>query len=222
MINQKKLFLLSIVAYLLFSLSCLLTIKLIPSTSYIIFGAPACLLTAVLFHILGKKGLRNNFYLVSIGLTNLLSGISVGCYLYLEENYLSLSEYLISFAAFLLLCIILLAIHKKIGSRRKAIFLSYGILIFTFIPFIYLWITKGIYLYAFLCFSLIMNLFYNLSYLLHKKNSTLLRDFSFGSFGAFFIVTYLVLVLITEGDALDLLDSLEVPANRKNKNTISM
>nr|WP_295681412.1 hypothetical protein [uncultured Lachnoclostridium sp.] len=68
-----------------------------------------------------------------------------------------------------------------------------------------------------------MNFFYNLSYVLqHEENSALLRDFSFGSFGAFFIVTYLVLVLITDGDALELLDSVDVPTNSKNKNTISM
>ncbi|WP_029505115.1 hypothetical protein [Lachnoclostridium phytofermentans] len=221
--NQKKLFILSIASYLLFSLSCFLTICLSSSIPYLLIGALSCLFIAALFHLLGKKGRHNNFYFVSIVLTNLISGVSVGCYLYLEEHKLSLLEFLISLGIFLLLCTVLLVLHMKVVAKRNAMILSCGALLVAFIPCIYLWVSNGIYLYAFLSFSLIMNFFYNLSYVLqHKENSTLLRDFSFGSFGAFFIVTYLVLVLITDGDALELLDSVDVSTNSKNKNTISM
>lgn len=221
--NHKKLFYLSIASYLLFSLSCILTINLLASTPYILFGAIACLLLAVLFHLLGKKGIHNSFYWVSIILMNLASGVPVGCYLFLEENNLTLLEYLVSLDIFILLCAILLVVHKKVVTRSKAMNISNGILLLALIPCIILWTSNGTYFYAFLSFSLIMNLFYNLSYVLqHKENSTLLRDFSFGSFGAFFIVSYLVLALITDGDALELLDNLGNPKISKNKNTISM
>jgi hypothetical protein len=188
-----------------------------------LLGAIACLLIAVLFHLLGKKGTHNNFYWVSITLTNLVSGVSVGCYLFYEENNLTLLEYLVSLVIFITMCAILLVLHKKVVTRSKAMNMSNGILLLVLIPCIILWTSNGTYLYAFLCFSLIMNLFYNLSYVLqHKENSTLLRDFSFGSFGAFFIVTYLVVVLITDGDALEFLDNFGYPKINKNKNTISM
>ena len=220
---RKDLLYLSAIAYLLFSISCFFTTSLLPTNPYWLVTALVCIVLAVVFHLLSHKGKRKQFYYGSILLNNFGSGISVGCYFVLEDHILTAWELLLSFLVFLLLTCLMLTLHEKVNSMRKYAFLTFGIFTILLLPCIYLWSPKENPLLVCFGFTIILAMFYNISYVLQQKeNRSLLRDFSFGSFGAFFLLSYLVLVLVTDGDALEVLDGVDLPTNKKKKNTISL
>lgn len=163
----------------------------------------AFMLLAIPMHILAKE--RPFLYVFSILSNSIGSGFSVSAY-YLTKGislniftmiYVSILAVVILGIVFLLLC----RFTKKITFITAAI-INILLLIITLIY----WIKTGELFFSFGFFSLLMvSLFIYVFFVtIDKIDQNVLRAISFGSFGAYIVLTIIVIAILTEGDILDL------------------
>ncbi len=183
---------------------------------YIGIGIGIILMIAAVFcHIFGKK--RPILYLVSYLLNSVGNGLSLSAYYVFREmkvNIVELFASAIPAAACLLIVYLLLG---RLGKSKKftLIIATVTDLALVALAVIY-WIIKGVPSFGFFC--LLVALFYICVFGITVNNDSrpFLRDLSFGGFGIFIILTVVVIVIISEGDALDVFD-LDLRSDKKKQ-----
>lgn len=174
---------------------------------------------AIPFHIIGKRSKWT--YLVSFLLNSVANGLSVSAY-YTEKNIVP-SVYDIIIGIIPAVCILILVyLMLQIFGKTKKITITVACILNAFLTilFVAFWIINKGALFSFGFFASLVSLFYLGVFGItvnHDKRSVL-RDISFGSFGAFVIATVVVLFVLSEGDILDGAEILEIfSGNGKNK-----
>lgn len=174
------------------------------------------MLVAVFCHIFGKK--RPVLYLVSYLFNSIGNGFSLSAYYNYREMKVELIELFasaITAAACLLIVYLLLG---RLGKSKKfTIIVAAAIDLALIALAVIYWIIKGVPSFGFFC--LLVALFYICVFGITVNNDRrpFLRDLSFGGFGIFIILTVVVIVIISEGDALDVFDMDIGSDKKKNK-----
>ena len=185
-------------------------------TGFLIGGG--MMVAAIPCHWLGKK--YSVGYLLSFLLNSMGCGCSASAY-YLEKHLpVSPVELLLGIlpaVGILILADLLLGWLKE--KRRVALWIAAGVDLLCIAGSIVLWILDGRNSVSFGCFCLILALFYLCVLGIPDPQGirSVLRDISFGSFGVFVAITLLVVVILSEGDAIDGLDLLADGHSQRKK-----
>lgn len=206
--NKRKpfvIFAFSSMALILMSVSTIIGCAIINRWFGIIAGL-AFMLIALPVHILAKR--HSYIYILSFLLNSIGTGLSVSAYYTVKKVYLDYTQILI--AILLILCILLMTAFflLKWPSNKKTIIVAISIVLtLLLISSIFLWVIKGLVVFSFGFFSTLLALFYILVFAVSiNTNRSLFRDISYGSFGGIIILTMVVILILSEGDFLDVLD----------------
>lgn len=161
-------------------------------------------LLAIPAHFVGSK--IHAMYVVSIVMNSVAMGFMASAY-YSTKGVPSdardlIPAILLPIILMLICCIIL----TVLPSAKHPVIAVFGILELGFIiASIVFWCIRGGEFYAFSFFSFVIMSFYTvvLAFTADEEERELLRDISFGGFGAFFIIALVVIAIISEGDACD-------------------
>lgn len=214
-------FLFSMVAVGLFILTTAFATAVCSKWYGLIVGV-ALMISAIPFHCAGKK--KRVGYLISFLLNSVANGFSVSAY-YLTRG-ISLNFYEMLFAAIpaagiLLLVYLMLQTFNK--TKKVTVTIAAVIDILLIVASAVMWAVRGGLLFSFAFFCAIVALFYICVFgvTINHDERSVLRDISFGGYGALVILTIVVIVVITGGEALDGIDfgadSDGVKKNRKRK-----
>ncbi len=164
------------------------------------------MLVAIPLHIAAKRLPR--LYILSFLINAIGSGCSVSAYYLMKHISTDLIKMVIAvIPAVIILTLVCIAIRTTFGQT----YMRQTILIFVIInvaliilAVVFLIITADV-LYSFGFFGLVLAGIYLcvLGVLVKHEERLVLRDISFGSFGAFIILTIVVLTILSEGDMLD-------------------
>ena len=191
----------------------------------IVFGVLVTLI-AIIPHRLGKR--NTVLYLLSTSLNAVGIGLSISAYYVVTGTPLTPEAAFLPAAA---VCLVfwLLNLLISVFGHKKLFLAAFGALIGLLIV-----LSAGLWIFAFsaeasfrfhalapyasfCCFSLILLVFFlfvtGLS--LGHPERVALRDVSFGSFGAFVVVTMVVIAIISEGDVVDGFDIADVTKKKK-------
>lgn len=177
-------------------------------------------------HLLGKK--KHFFYLCSYLINSIAIGFSISTYYHYKDINPSEKQFL--FVCLISLGIILitslLTLPKIIKPYAKLI-VSLEILIL-FIMSIVLWVINDTIIYSLLFYYLNITYFYMVCIITSSINiKQLIKKISIVSFGAFIVISIIVLILISEGEAIEgigealgeaLVEEVSHKITRKNKN----
>lgn len=177
------------------------------------------MIAAIPVHILGKK--NNRFYLLSFLLNSVANGLSVSTYYLVKNKELELPDMLCAAVPATLILFVVYAVLSLFGKSKKITLIIAGIInVALSVTLAFLWIFYGYALWSFAFFCSMISFFYLLVFAFtvgHNERSTL-RDISFGSFGAFIVISLVVIFILSEGDIIDGLDlGFEGKANKKRK-----
>lgn len=201
--KAKLLFLFSIITWLLVSSSTLLFSKIISGWNGLFIGS-GLMLVSLFIHLIAKVGNPNLFF-ISTCINALATGMSMSTfYAYTKTE---LPPYMLGLT---LLCYILLSFVVcmgvyKIQSKKLAAWLFSFLFIILSIITISLWMNDSSYSILFFALAIVF-LYFILELKTFHTSRDYLSDLSLASFGIFFLIAYIVIVLISDGDALDLLD----------------
>ena len=171
-------------------------------------------MTSILFYLLGKKA--NIFYIITYLLNTVGVGLSISAY-YTVKNFT------INYTSFLpstLICIFFLIVSSlliKFGKHSKNLFkiliILNSIILFVLVIF---WIKNSTQVFYSMSFFLFVHtIFYLLFFNSLKNDLNMYKDLSKYSFGIYFTITMIVLVIITEGEFIDLDFSSSKKKSRK-------
>lgn len=110
-----------------------------------------------------------------------------------------------------------------INLKRKKAIIACGLIseLILLVLFLTLRISDGNLFCGFACFSIIIAMFYTCVFgiSVNRDERSVLRDISYGSFGAFVVITAAVIFLLTEGEVLDGLepDIADIGISEKRK-----
>ncbi len=158
-------------------------------------------------------------YVLSFVFNMIGVGLSITSYYVFKAYALALEDFMVAYLlAIGLIIIFSLLTYVKFLKRHIKLAVSLIVLV-SFVSSLALWISTDE-------FTGLSFYFLNVSYFyliaIMSKNEDkkeLMREMSIVSFGAFFIASFIVLVILSEGDALQLVDGVEgiFPATRKRK-----
>ena len=217
--NLTIVLIISIITSLLFGISSYVFVLTL-SASYIIFVVGILLFVlAIPIHFLGKKGARTVPYCMSICFTTIGSGLSAaGYYLYRKEA-LTVSEVLVGVLICIITNVILHLLFSWVPNKGACKLIGGSLLAVLVILFVYLWNNAGSAYNSYLFFTTILATFTYLVYLITAgTDRPVYRDISFGSFGIFLVITTVVLIILSDGDALEFLDVFDTPGTRRKHN----
>ena len=180
----------------------------------LIFGV-MIMVVAIPFHFLGR--INQVSYFISFIMNSIAVGFSISTYYIFRDLAPSLEEMI--FAAFIGLIILiffsLISITKTFMKSPKT---YSGILIsIMFTISLLLWIDNNDIIYSTLFYFLNITYFYMIGMIIANHIvKDLNREMSIISFGAFIIISIIVLIIVSEGEALGGLDAIH-PVGGKNK-----
>lgn len=189
---------------------------------YALICGVVLMVIAIPFHIWGKK--TSACYIISFAFNTIGNGASAAAY-YLEvgiaPDLLEVFFAVIPAAGILFLVYLMLQIFAK--TKKFTLIFALIINAMLMIAAIVFWIIDGSIIFSFGFFGLIISLFYLCVFGITIDNDKrgVMRDISFGSFGAFIIITVVVLTILSEGDILDGLDFDIGGKKRRNRQRIS-
>ena len=178
------------------------------------------MILAIPFHLLARK--RPFFYVFSF-LSNFIGcGFSVSAYYLTRDLSLNLLELIIAAVpacAILLLIYLMLQIYSKTKKATLSIAAIINFILLV-IAVIY-WIKSGDTFFSLGFFYLLVSLFFICVFgvTINHDERPVLRDISYGSFGSFVILTVVIIVILSEGDFLDIGD-LGFGGSKKKKSKI--
>lgn len=219
-INSKAkatlVYLFSIIALGIFVLSTKFAVWLCSGRNGLMIGVLLMIL-AIPMHIAARK--KSFAYILSFTLNFIGCGFSVSAYYLSKGISLRIISLLIAILPSLVILTLVYLIFK-VFSKTKKIAITSAIILNTLFLFltIAIWINSNVVLGSFCFFSLLISLFFLgvFGVTINHDERSVLRDISYGSFGAFVILTVVVIVVLSQGEALDSLD-LGVGGNKKNK-----
>ncbi|MHB8962887.1 MAG: hypothetical protein ACYC5K_07005 [Saccharofermentanales bacterium] len=179
------------------------------------------MIAAIPLHILGKK--YSISYIFSFLLNFIACGFSVSAFYLTKDLSLNLSQLFIATipsGAILVLIYLMLQTY----SKTKKVTLSIGTTVnfaLLVVAVVY-WIRTGETFFSFGFFSLLVSLFFICIFgiTINHDERSVLKDISYGSFGSFVILTIVVIVILSEGDILELGDLGIDGGSRKKKGKI--
>jgi hypothetical protein len=162
------------------------------------------MILAIPLHILAKK--LPILYVVSFLVNFIGCGFSVSAYYLTKDLSLSLFELTIAMipaGAILTLIYLMLQIYSK--TKKVTISIAAIINFILLVVVIIYWIRTGDTSFSFGFFCLLISLFHIgvFGVTINHDERPVLRDISYGSFGSFVILTVVVIVILSEGDALE-------------------
>lgn len=209
-INNKPkafvIFLYSLIALSLFLVSTIFATGICKDCYGLIVGI-ALMIIAIPFHCAGKK--RKAFYLFAFLINSIANGFSVSSFYISKNIYLNFFELLLALipaSAILLLVYFMLQIFNK--TKKITITLATIINLILTITLLVLWIMEDSLFYSFGFFGTLISIFYLCVFgiSINHDERSVLRDISFGSFGAFIIISVVIIFILSEGEILDGLD----------------
>lgn len=193
----------TIIAYVLFALSTIFALSICNEWYGLVIGAILMIL-AVPIHIFAKK--HKLFYILSYALNTMGSGFAVSAY-YLEKQLTIIPENL--FLPMLIPAIVSLVTYLlvRLLPKIKKFVLAVSTIgtIAILIALAVLWIKNGYEFYSFAFFNSVFTLFYVVvdAVTVGEYDRLVIRDISFGSFGIFLVIAFVVIFIISEGEILD-------------------
>lgn len=214
--KQIILLLFSAITFWIVALSSLICAISIPKWFGIFIGIGFTLI-ALSLHLCAKK-FSPLLYIVSHCINALASGFSIGAYYAYTKTSLSLTYIAILFLPYILL---ILGICFLIRHMKHKV-IAFCICFFTIASLITCCIlnAKQSCFYTYSLFLLCITFFYLiLTIMIYRNNCNILLSLSFISFGFYFLLASIVIILITDGDAADsILSCFDLPLSYKKKN----
>lgn len=177
----------------------------------------AMMLAAVPIHCKGEK--FRVCYILSFLVNSVANGFSLSAY-YIDSEYaLNVSEMLKACVLPIALMFVVFLLVQFFPGIKKYICIS-GVVIgsIMLVVFIVLSVKQGGVLFSFGFFATLLSLFYHCVMGVTANNERDgLRDISFGSFGAFIIISIVVLFIISDGELLEAFDVSGGESNKKSK-----
>lgn len=174
---------------------------------------------AIPLHIFGRK--RAALYLAGFCLNAVGSGIAIATYYADTQQHLQLADFFLAIlpgTVILGLAACLFAVFSKKENVVSFLFIILHLLLLA--GAVYFWVTRGAVYFSFCFFCLLMTLCFQVAIasLASKKEGHWLRALSFAGFGIATLVTFVVILILSEGDALDTLDfDISLGSSRKKK-----
>ena len=171
---------------------------------------------AVPLHLLARK--RPSAYVFSFLLNFIACGFSVSAYYLTEKIPANLSVMFFS-AIPAVIILLLVYLMLQIFPKKTAISAAAAANAVLLAAAAVLWAMTGRLSFSFGFFCLLISLFSVCVFGITNNHDEqpVLRNISYGSFGAFVIITAVVIVLITEGDVLDISDIFTGNDRKKKK-----
>ena len=177
-------------------------------------------LISIIFHQLGKRK-DKHFFIISYVMNYFATGLSISTYYVMTDNvvierdiFIAVIIVLISFLLFLLV-----SLHQNIKSFITALVVL--IVIGTYVATITMWIMDDVTINSMLFFVAnigLFNIFVLNRYLI--KGTSIFQLESGYSYGAYIVISIVVLVIISEGEVLDAGGIGFGDSKRKDKGTI--
>jgi len=196
-------FFFTLIAYILFAFSTVFAMSVCTEWYGLIVGAVLMVLS-VPAHIFAKK--HKALYLLSYILNTVGSGFAASAY-YLEKEHSVIPESL--FLPMLIPAAVSLGTYLlvRLFPKARKFVLSIATLgtIAMLIAFAVLWIREGYEYYSFAFFNTVFTLFYVVTdaVTISENDRFVIRDISFGSFGIFLVIAFVVLFIISEGELFE-------------------
>ena len=176
------------------------------------------MLLAIPLHLLARK--RPFFYMFSFLLNFIGCGFSVSAYYLTKEWPIDLYTLLISAIPsgilLVLICLILQAFSK---TKKATLSIAAIVNIALLAVAVIFWIITGKLFFSFGFFCLLISLFSICIFgiTINHDERPVLRDISYGSFGAFVLLTVVVMAILSEGESLEMLDIFGGSGKKKRK-----
>lgn len=217
-LKAKIIFLFSVITYLISGLSALICNRSIPNWYGLLVGLLFTIF-AFLFHHFAKKK-SPLLYIVSCCINAIATGFSIGAYYSYTKSFLSILTVVLCFIPYFILTYLSCLLISKVKPKKKSGLILGLVLLFLFILCIIFWHNSTLFSFSF--FTLLIVLFY---FLLCLKTlgtpRNILSDLSFTSFGFYLLITFVVGVILSQGDVADRIshsgDVIASNAERKNK-----
>ena len=209
-------FLFALISLGIFILSTLFALSLGNQWSGLVVGA-ALMLLAIWPHCAGKR--FHVGYLISFLLNSIANGFSVSAYYLVKNIGLELDEMVIAvLSAAGIMVLIYLMLQRFQLKKTTAVLVASVINVLITVVFMVLWISNGAGVFSFGFFGSLISLFYLCVFgiAIGRDERPVLRDVSFGSFGAFVILLVVVIFVLSEGELLDGVD-LDLGSGKKKK-----
>lgn len=201
-LKARLVFLFSVITYLIAGLSSLICNRLISRWYGLLIGI-VFVVIAIVVHFIAKKK-APLLFIVSCCINAIATGFCIGSYYSQEKIFLSVVTVALIFLPYLLLCY-LVCFWLSNAKKKKFPGILLGFLFAAcFLVLILFWNQSTLFSYGF--FTLLIALFYYVLCLLTFHTSrNILTDLSLTSFGLFLIVFTIVSVILSDGDALNLI-----------------
>lgn len=201
-LKARIIFLFTVITYLIAGLSALICNRIIPSWYGLLVGLGFMIL-ALVFHLIAKKR-APLLYIVSCCMNAIATGFSIGSYYSYTKTLLPILTVVLCMIPYLLLAYLICLLTSKVQPKIKTGILLGLILLLFLLPCIIFWKHSTLFSYGF--FELLILCFYFLLCLKTLRTPrNILSDLSFASFSFYLLISYVVVVLITEGDAADII-----------------
>ncbi len=194
-----------------------------------LFATPACekwyglvigfllMLVAIPVHCFGNK--MKIGYALSFLINSVANGFSLSAY-YSSKNIALNAEDMLKACVLPVALFFIVFLLVQLFPEIKNYICAVGVVIgcIMLVVFMVLWIRSTTVFYSFGFFSALLSLFSHCVMAVTANNKRdALRDISFGSFGAFIIISLVVLFIITEGEILEGFDISGGESNKKPK-----
>lgn len=181
----------------------------------------AFMVVAIPLHILGKK--CPLLYIFSFMVNFIGCGFSVSAYYLTKGLSLNILELIIAAipcGAILMLIYLMLQTYSK--TKKVTLSIATIINLVLLVVAVVYWIRTGGTFFSFGFFCLLVTLFSICVFgvTINHDERPVLRDISYGSFGAFVILTVVVIVILSEGDILEIGDpGIDIRSRKKKGKT---
>lgn len=161
------------------------------------------MLVAIPIHCRGKKS--KLFYALSFLVNSVANGFSVSAYYVSKSIAVSVGEMLkASLLPVLILFLVYLIVQLFPKSKNVVCISAVVISCIALVPLLVFWIRQGGVLFSFGFFAVLLSIFSLCVMGVTASNKrNVLRDISFGSFGAFVMISIVVLFILSEGEILE-------------------
>lgn len=224
LINTKPkpfvVFIFSIISLAIFALSTQIAVFVCSKWYGIIVGI-ALMIAAIPLHILGKR--RSLLYVFSFLANYIGCGFSVSAYYLSKDISINILELIAAeIPSGLILMLIYLMLQTYSKSKKVTLFIATIINLALLVAAVVYWVKTGNTFFSFGFFCLLVTLFAICVFgvTINHDQRPVLKDISYGSFGSFVILTLVVIVILSEGDILDIGD-LGIGGGKKSKDPIN-
>lgn len=215
----RIIFLFSVVTYVIASMACLVCAKAVPEWFGLIIGF-CIMLIALILHFVAKNA-SPLLYVVSSCINAVATGFSIGAYYPSTSTKLPVSTPFLLFLPYLILTFLILCFIQYLPKKSFSGILCTIILVGSILLCILHWEESSLITYGF--FLLLIQMFnFVLSLRILKTSRNVLANLSLASFGIYLLVACVVAIIISDGDAAEIIFDLFDIDIHKKKNQIKL